>query len=43
MTCLYGFPPCDEAGAEIQKSMMPSTPKCYIVLRATAFFRKDSL
>jgi hypothetical protein len=43
MTCLNGFPPRDDADQKAKKSMMPTARKCYIVLRATAFLRKDSL
>ena len=32
-----------DAAQEIEKSMMPTVWKCYIVLRATALWRKDSL
>ena len=32
-----------EAVQEAKKTMMPIARKCYIVLRATTFLRKDSL
>jgi hypothetical protein len=43
MTCLNAIPGLNAAAQEREKSMMPSALKCYIVLRATAFLRKDSL
>jgi len=32
-----------DAAQRAKKSLMPRGRKCYIVLRAAAFFRKDSL
>jgi hypothetical protein len=43
MTCQYPTSGLNAAAQECEKSMMPSALKCYIVLRATAFLRKDSL
>jgi len=43
MTCSNpALHPHDEA-QETQKTMMPTARKCYIVLRASAIFRKDAL
>ena len=42
MTFLYAASGLHDAAREREKSMMPSALKCYIVLRATAFLRKDS-
>jgi hypothetical protein len=43
MTCQMAVPPYPDAIKKPEKSMMPTVRKCYIVLRATAFLRKDSL
>jgi len=43
MTCLHAALVLHAAAQEREKSMMPTAPKCYIVLRATALLRKDSL
>jgi hypothetical protein len=42
MTCL-AVPRYPDATKKAEKSMMPTVRKCYIVLRATAVLRKDSL
>ena len=43
MTCLNFVPGLNDAALEREKSLMPGALKCYIVQRATAFLRKDSL
>jgi hypothetical protein len=43
MMCLHAAPRYHDAVPHPQKTMMPTTLKCYIVLRATAFLRKESL
>lgn len=43
MTYSNAAPHFHAAAQEREKSLMPIARKCYIVLRATAFLRKDSL
>jgi hypothetical protein len=43
MTCLLTVLRSPDAAKKPEKSLMPIARKCYIVLRATAFLRKDSL
>jgi len=43
MTSLHADSGLYDAAQGREMSMMPSARKCYIVLRATAFLRKDSL
>jgi len=42
MTCLHAAPRYHDT-VQPQKTMMPTALKCYIVLRATTFLRKESL
>jgi hypothetical protein len=43
MTCLNAAPRYYDAVQQSKKSLMPTARKCYIVLRAPACLRKDSL
>jgi hypothetical protein len=43
MTCLHAAPRYNDAVPQLQKTMTPTARKCYIVLRATTFLRKESL
>jgi len=43
MTYLHAAPHFHATAQEREKSLMPTARKCYIVLRATALLRKDSL
>jgi hypothetical protein len=43
MTRRKASPRSRDSAQKPRNSMMPSVPKCYIVLRATTFLRKDSL
>ncbi len=43
MTWLNPAPHSLDAAKESEKTVMPTARKCYIVLRANALLRKDSL
>jgi hypothetical protein len=43
MTCLNAVARSHNHAQKSKKSVMPTGWKCYIVRRATAFLRKDSL